>query len=92
MADLARHDLVDRDPGADVRRALVQADAGQERAVASSVVARAVGPALGRLVVEAAEDLDVALERFQGLQGALELEIGPLPSGHQEAGIAPLGK
>ena len=58
--------------------ALLQADAGQERAVAARVVAGAVGAAVGRPVVQAAEDLDHALERLQRLEGPVELEVGPL--------------
>ena len=60
--------LVDRDAGADVGRALVQADAGEERAVAAGVVAGAVGARLGVLVVEAAEDLDHVAVRLQRLR------------------------
>ena len=40
-----RHHLVDRDPGPDVRGALLQPDAGQERRVAARMVAAAVGAA-----------------------------------------------
>ena len=70
MADPARHHLVDGDPGADVRGALLQPDAGQERPVAARMVAAAVGAAVGRPMVQAAEDLDHALERLQRLQGS----------------------
>ena len=57
------------------------------------VVAGAVGTSLGRLMVQTAEDLNKALERIQGLEGPLHLEIGPLAGGPpQEAGIAPFGK
>ena len=90
MADPARHHLVDGDPGPDVGGALLQADAGQERPVAARVVAGAVGPAFGRLVVQAAEDLDQALERLQRLEGPLELEVGPLaarPPGGRDGAV-----
>ena len=64
-------DLVDRDAGADVASALFfSADAGEERAVAAGVVAGAVGPAVGRLVVEAAEDLDLSLSGSSGCERA----------------------
>src|SRR5262249_9523358 len=52
VADAAGDHLVDGDPGADVRGALVQADAGQERPRAARVVAGPVRAALGRPVVQ----------------------------------------
>ena len=79
MADLARKHLVDGDPGPDVGGALLEADAGQERAVAARVVAGAVGAAFGRAVVQAAEDLDQVLARLQRLKGAAEWNVRPLP-------------
>ena len=63
-------DLVDGDPGVDIGRALLEPNAGQERAVAARVVAGAVGPALGRLMVQPAQDLDQLLDRLQRLEGA----------------------
>ena len=57
VPDLAGDHLVDGDAGADVGGALLEAHAGEERAVAAGVVAGAVRPGVGRLVVEAAEDV-----------------------------------
>ena len=92
VADLAGDHLVDRDAGADVGGALLQADAGQERAVAARVVAGAVGPAVGRPVVQAAEDLDQALERLQRLERPLELEVGPLAARPPGGGDGAVGE
>ena len=50
------------------------------------------GPRFGRLVVEAAEDLDVALCVSSGASVRLDLKSAPSPVGHHAAGIAPLGK
>ena len=65
MADLAGDDLVDRNARADVGGALLEPHAGEKRAVAARMIAGAVGPALGRLVVQAAQHLDQVPARLE---------------------------
>src|SRR5262249_11977889 len=81
VADPPRDRLVDGDAGADVGGALVQTHAGQERAVAAGVVAGTVPAGVGRLVVEAAEDLDELPARLQRLERAAPAEIGAFAGG-----------
>ena len=69
LTDLPRDHLVDRDAGPDIGRALLQAHARQERAIAASVVAAAVGSANGRAVIQAAQNLDRAFEWARAGQG-----------------------
>ncbi len=59
VANLARDGLVDGNAGADVGRALLQAHAGQEHAVAARVIAAAVLSAVGAALVESAQHLQV---------------------------------
>ena len=93
MADLPRHQLIDGDARADVRRALLQPDAGQERSVTARMIACAIGPAGRRAMIQTAEDLDQPPARFQRLESAAERELGPLVSwATTAAGMAPLGK
>ena len=66
MADLAGQHLIDGDAGTNVGGAFVETHAGEQGAVAAGVVAAAVGPRIGGMVVDLAEDLQLALVAFQG--------------------------
>src|SRR5262249_52441163 len=78
VANPPRDHLVDRDAGADGGRALVQANAGQERARAPRVVAGPILATNGRLVIKAAENLKLPLEQFERLESPPELKLPPL--------------
>ena len=82
-------------PGPDVGGALLEPDAGQERAVAARMIAGAVRAAVGRLVVQPAQDLDQLLDRLQRLERAAQLEIRPLllrPPGRRDGAVGEVDK
>ena len=78
VADAVGHHLVDRRPGLEHGGALLEADAGQERAVGPRVVAAAVRAADGGLVVETLEDLQDLLVLLERLERLAELEARSL--------------
>ena len=75
MTDLASDGLVDGNAGTNVRGALLQANASEEDAVPAGVVAGAVRPAVGGLVVESAEHLQVLSVRLQRFQRRTKLKL-----------------
>jgi hypothetical protein len=75
VADAARDELVDRDPGADVGRALFQTHPGQERAHSARMVAGAIRTALAIDVLQAADDLHVIAHGLQRLQRPAEGKV-----------------
>src|SRR5713101_7933525 len=81
MAKLAGEHLIDGDAGPNARGALVQANTGQERATAARVIAGTVRPRLGRLVIQAAEDLNERLASLQRLKRTAKLEVGTFARG-----------
>ena len=91
LTDLPRDHLVDRDSGADVGRALLQAHARQERPIAASMVTAAIRSAKSRAVVQAAENLDRALEWLERGQCVPKLilstgALGPPGLGNRTVG------
>ena len=75
VTDLAGNQLVDGNSRADVGGAFLQTDPGEKSAIAAGVIAGAVRPGFGVLVIQAAEDLEVLPLLFQRLQRGAEFMI-----------------
>jgi hypothetical protein len=75
-ADLIGGDLVDGDAGADVGPlGFADAHAGEESPSGAAMVAGAVGAGRSVLVIQPADDLNLALDRFQWPKGAVQFEV-----------------
>ena len=86
MTDLPGDGLIDGNSRVDVRRAFLESHAGEEDAVAARMVARAVRPADGIEMIEAAADLEEIAAGFERLQGLAKGKIRALLFGPPSRG------
>src|SRR5262245_27674212 len=76
MANVLREELVDRDARVNVRPgSFLDANAGQERATGSGVIARSVGSGSGIAMVQSRDDLELVFDFIQRLHRPIEREI-----------------
>ena len=92
MANLVRDRLVDGNPRADIRRALVEPHARQKNPVAARMVASAVGTGAGVEVVESTDDLQAIAQSRERLERRAELKIRSTARGPPGGGNRPVGK
>src|SRR5258708_39371862 len=93
MADPPSGELVDRNPGADVGAGrFFDTDAGEKCAGGARVVAATILAGVGAQVVEPAEYLNLAFQRFKGLHRAVQLEVLVLALGPPAGLVGAVGE
>ena len=77
---------------AQIGRALLQPDAGQEGTITAGVIAGSVRSPFRRAVIEPSQDLDRLLARLQRLERAAERNVQPLLLGPPRSRDCSIGK